>query len=799
MKNIMKKVVSCLVILVIALCVTSCKSCKGDKYKYPSVIPTLSNPTGTYVTIGDYTVTNEMVYYRLLQSYGVNSLTTLIEKTTLADVEIDEAEYKDYLNEYIYGTSDPDSLEQDERDEAKEVFKKNMASIGIYTEEEWTDYYRNEYKKIQLALGLYKEQIKADEEESGKPFITEEDYESYYESNYHGTVSIIFAVFDSAIQAKEEMRKAGIDTDQLFGNWVSNKDNKTELTAEEIEQAFLSMSGATEATTYTYDDLYKLSSTLAVKAYGIEDGEYTNGPLVFGNRYYLLLKTASTEPEQSLEDVKAEIEEEIIKTNLSSYYIAAKALEALNDAELTIYDEGLEKLYVNQYNAVYDKLGQKEFDKFKETTVENASVVASFKYNGQNYEITADQLFAELTERYGNILVALLAQQYVILSQSGVYNYITNEILDQTQYNKFYETDIAEYKEGFLAGEYESNGYPAEYGWENFLRDYFGVLEEKQLLANIDSSLYTYELKKYAEALYFNTEEDETAAVDYLIQQEMRRIYNEYFSGTVTGLKVYYDKDFNGIADEIEEGSQEGALAADLAEKLYTFAKDLQGFDTLAEKLAVAVKYYNMATTADKTWGQYKAKGLVVTVMSNTTYSYTSSQNEKLKEAASKLWNSIIDLANEKNSTAFVGTSLDPGVRTIINSKVEYITATQFADKVDAVVTEDGAYKLIMVNATARTQVGEEDGALLFPTYEDYQVYEKDNNTKDLESETISLIKSYYLAAINNIASENAVNDYCLTNVEKLITDNKIVFTNNNEANLKAVTDLIKNSYTEKE
>lgn len=797
MKNIMKKVVSCLVILVIALCVTSCKSCKGSKYQYPSVVPTLSNPTETYVKIDNYTVTNQMMYHRLLQSYGLTALTTLIEQTTLADVEIDEAEYKEYLTEYIYGTADVDSLTQEEQDEAYEVFVKNMAAIGLETEEEWTDYYRNEYKKIQLALKAYKEELKADEEETGKPFVTDEDYEAYYESNYHGTVDIIFVVFDSVIEAKEAMKEAGIDTEELFGDWKNTAGE--ELTAEQIKEAFKEMSGAAEATTYTYDDLYKLSSTLAVKAYSIEDGEYTNGPLTFGNRYYLLLKTASTEPEKTLEEVKGEIEEELIKTSLSSYYIAAKALEALNDAELKIFDEGLEKSYVNQYNSIYDELGVEEFDAFAETTEENAKVVASFKHNGKTYEITADQLFAELTARYGNILVALLAQQYVILSQSSVYNYLTNEVLDSEKYNEFFEKDIAEYKEAFLAGEYEENGYPTEYGWENFLRDYFGVLEEKQLLANIDSSLYEYELKKFAEELYFNTEDDETAGIDYLVQQEMNRIYNEYFSGTVTGLKVYYDNDFNGIADEIEEGSTAANAAADLAEKLYTFAKDLEGYDTLAEKLAIAVKYYNMATESHSDWCQYKKEGLIVSVMSNTTYSYTSNQDDKLKEAASKLWNSIIDLSNEKNSTAFVGVSLDPGVRTIINSKVEYITATQFADKVDAVVTSDGAYKLIMVNATTRTQVGDKDGKLSFPTYEDYQIYLEDNDSDDLTDDVITLIKAYYTVAIANIANEGAVNDLCLTKVDQLINDGKVVFTTNNEANLAKVKELIANSYTKTE
>lgn len=796
MKNIMKKIVSTLVILVIAVCVTSCKSCKGNKYKYPSVIPTLSNPTATYVTIGDYNITNEMVYYRLLQSYGVNALTTLVEKVTLQDTSVNEEKYNEYLKEYIYGTTDLDSLTQEEQDKAREAFEKNMAALGITTEEGWKDYYRNEYKKIELAVQLFKDEIKAEEEENEKPYFSDEDYENYYEKNYHGTVTIVYATFDSENEAKSMMEKANIDTNNLFGGWKTKAG--AEMTAEEIQNAFYTLANVTEATTYTYDELYKKSSTMTLKAYDLEDGEYTHGPVLFGSRYYLLLKVSSTAPEKSLEDAKDEIYEELVDSSIASYYIAAKGLEALNKAELTIYDEGLETLYVNQYNKIYTELGAKEYDEFKTTTEESSSVVASFKYNGQKHEITADQLFAELTKYYGNILVALLVQQYEVLSESKVYNYISGEVLDEKQYNEFYEEDIAEYKEAFLAGEYEENGYPTEYTWENFLRDYFGVLSEKQLLANIDSSLYNYELGKYAEALYLNTEDDETAGIDYLVQQEMKRIYNEYFSGTVTGLKVYYDEDANGIADEIEENSAKAALASELAEKVYANAKALD-FDTLAEQLSVSVKLYNMANDDDATYGQYKKAGLIVTVLSNSTYSYTSNQDDKLIAVAKQLWTSIVDLSEELGAASILGTSLDPGVRTVVSSTVHYVTATQFADKVNAVVTEDAAYKLIMVNATARTAVPEEEGVQKFPTHAEYLLYLEDKDTKELSSTTIKLITTYYQVAIANLASEEIVNDFCINNCLELINSNKVVFANNNEANLAAVKDLLNNSKSEEE
>ncbi|NLZ84295.1 MAG: hypothetical protein GX919_01085, partial [Acholeplasmataceae bacterium] len=58
-------------ILVIALAILGLTGCKKDKYQYPSQIPTLSNPNGTYLTIGESTITNERIYRRMLANQGL--------------------------------------------------------------------------------------------------------------------------------------------------------------------------------------------------------------------------------------------------------------------------------------------------------------------------------------------------------------------------------------------------------------------------------------------------------------------------------------------------------------------------------------------------------------------------------------------------------------------------------------------------------------------------------------------------------------------------------------------------------
>ena len=45
-------------------------------------------------------------------------------------------------------------------------------------------------------------------------------------------------------------------------------------------------------------------------------------------------------------------------------------------------------------------------------------------------------------------------------------------------YDEIYKNEIEAYKKELKAGTFEAIGYPSNYGWENFLRDRFGVLND---------------------------------------------------------------------------------------------------------------------------------------------------------------------------------------------------------------------------------------------------------------------------------------------------------------------------------
>lgn len=814
MKKIISRIIPCLLIVLVVLGVANCKSCKkAETYSYPTVTPLISNAKDTFVKIGDYKVTNDQVYHRLLQSYGVNTLSSLVDDVIFADYKINEDDYIEYLDKYIYNTDDPSTLTEEEKAELKVEFAKKMLSLGLETEQEWRDYYLVEYKKIQYALDKYKAYITEydADEDNEDPFFKDSDYETYYNNNYHGTVSVIILTFDSIVEANSMLKGANIDTNSLFGNWKYN--DGTELTNENIINTFKNLyslmhNGASDAiTTYTYEDLYAISSTITQKAFalGTYDSEkpetltscYTHGPLLFGSRYYLLLKTGETEPEKTLEEVKTEIYDALVDSSISTYYIAAKANEARYDAGLKIFDEGLECLYKTSYDSVYSSLKQTEYNAFEKTTEESNKIVATFTYKDKVYNITADEMFNALVKDYGIVLTSLLVQQYIVLNNrdyNNVYDYIKDEILDQTTFDTYVKSEITEYKEAFLAGEYASSGYPANYGWENFLKDFLGVFSERELIVNLDSGLYTASLENLGKTLYMSEATEDTLA-DAKVQAEMKRIYDNFFGGAVTGLYTYYDNDINSLADG-DLTTEQVTLAQELISLLYNEAKAING-KTFVQDLTDVVKVYNMATISNSKYGNYKLAGLRVNVMASTTYTTATTADEKIIAGVKELW-TLINNEAETNSlqSTLMGVSLDPGVRTVIDSTVHYYTAEDFADKVAAITTDKGVYRLVMTNATKRTALStkkvDDVETLVFPTlaeYENYLLDDKDENKTTVSTTLKGQITAYYTVAIANLATDTAKTNLLMDKSLALLPS--VTFTKDSERSMRILEGIL--------
>lgn len=805
-KLLLKRVLPCLLVFVGIFTLSSCKPKNYHKI-YPDVTPSITNPNDAFIQIGNYKVSNLSVYNHLLSSYGLTELQDWIDNIILKE---DPSEYDSHyteegfnlnLEQIIYGVdendsekSNKDNLTPEEQAETLAKFEEDMRALGYFTKEEYTAYYKLEYRRMSFAVNAFKQFVKEynEDEENKENYFTDEAIKNQYESLHRPTYEIILLTFDSEKEAKSVMAEAGISLDNLNANW---KINGADATAASLKAAFENManiSGKTEnvVKTYKYAELQKISNSIAskvseLKVAGTEAENlvksYTHGPVSYGSRYYLALKLNETNEnvkafDELTEAEKDEVVHSLVENSLSTSYIDKVLNEERNKLSLKIYDQGLETKYVVDYKKAYTDLSIETYDEYKVTYDESDSIVAEFKFNDKTYKLTAQELFEKLAARYDSVISLLLVQQYVVLTNyNKVYDYVNNKVLDQTKYDEYYKTDVQKYKTSFEQGNYEENGYPAAYGWTNFLRDYLGVTNEIELMTNLDSSLYNAAVDAISRTLWTTTKEEtnedgETVTVedDQLVQDEIRKMISEYFSANIIGVMAYYDKDLDGVADDYLNGTDTDSLSEELINKIYELAeaevnKATDINKTYEKALTQVVNSYKVAAPNHNVWGKFKLAGLRASVITSTSYNVSSKINSVLKTEIKTIWDKISsydELKDEEGNVIGVkltGNTLDPGYRYEKNDKAYYLTLKDFTSNVfftnkdDEPETYNTAYRISVIKASAPSYTNSSK-KLVDITLSEYDAYiSTGSSTKS------SAINYFYKGAISNLLSINGV------------------------------------------
>jgi hypothetical protein len=152
MKRMFSKLLPCLLAVLLVVGLVGCK--KEEKYAHPSVEASISNGSEVFLELGQRQITNQTVYNRLVQTYGLTALAEWIDEITLENQEVVAEEFKEQLDYIIYGTTDVDDLDEEAKEKAYNAFVKQMYAQGYQTEEAWKAYYELEYKRY--AFGLEK-------------------------------------------------------------------------------------------------------------------------------------------------------------------------------------------------------------------------------------------------------------------------------------------------------------------------------------------------------------------------------------------------------------------------------------------------------------------------------------------------------------------------------------------------------------------------------------------------------------------------------------------------------------------
>lgn len=786
MKNFKRFVVVILTICAVLVC-ASCKKCSQDK---PVIKPSISNGDNAFVKIGNYTITNNEAYTQLLNSYGLETLLNIIDEDLLPQVS-DEEGFKEYLDEVIYGSEE---LTDEEKVEAKDKFIKDLPLLGLNNNPEsenyYEKYYRLAYRRTEYAIKKYTETVT---DETYKA----EEIEAYFESKYRKTNDLIIVKFDSNKEANYFLEKYGVNINKVNGGW--QKEDGTKYTDDEVLAIFENIykdANSVETSgiqTYEFEDLTKINASLATAVYNWDAKDYTKLPTTYGKGLFLVYKNAESENLDEngntvkLDDKKDDVIKSMIKEAVDSYFSSYSSMENEIKANIKIYDQSLENFFKLTYETAIQKLGYKEdeFTKFEGTDEESENTIFSYTVNGNLKTINADQFFAKLNEKYGVYLTALYLKQFIVLKNNGVYDYTTNTILNQDKYNSYVEKDIKEYKEAFEAGDYESLGYPASYGWEAFIRDYLGITSENRILVNLDSTLYSDSLNTYKENLYLVEEvKDSDGKVvtpkDQKIQDLMTEIYNDYFNATAIAMSAYYDKDLDGIADEIEAGTPEAIALEELLKVVYNrVASEKEAIVTVFNDI---VKEYNLANKYDTSvWAPFKAKGLKLAIVASATYNASSSKDDVIKDHIKAEWKEILAFQyDEKEVNQLSGQDLSNGYKyTTKNEVTKTIRAHEFVSLTeednDLLLVDGTAYLYFVTKATKPyyTTQPKYDGdgnyveGTYKPTRANYESYLKD--TSNVTSAIKNCLTTYYIPAINKLTTETIVNNALMDDALELL------------------------------
>lgn len=527
---------------------------------------------------------------------------------------------------------------------------------------------------------------------------------------------------------------------------------------------------------------------------------YTIKPISCGNYYFLALKVNSTVG-PNLTDVKSEIEAGLIEdlfaendNNIDDMIYARR-----QEANLEIFDRYLEAVYDYNYTYFYETtLKQTDYDKYEDSKKKEDKIVARFEVNGENVEITADELFNELKAKYAVSVSIDLINEYRVISSE--FNKIYNpykDVVNEDVFNELLENEVGSFRKNFEA-EYFTYSYlsyygfipnfPSSYGWKNFQKDYFGAFTDEELLinGNFGGSIYSEALTKFQESLY--SDADSETGVESDVYKEMKKAYDEWYGlngiNLIVGIDTNYDGTFETQSEKDDETNEftktewtaEQKQAAKLLIEVIKEVLSQTGKATTYAQLEELVKVYNNASyeeevrpaTADDTiytynyFAPFKKLGLVLKLETTTDYLSTASLVEEFLDG-------IKEMYDQAKADGQEGTFATPYASRPIETAYGFhlVYALGFATQTELPTLEEIAiYNLLQDAANYKdatvdykVEIYEETVKTLKEKYDIVYYDEETQTTYEMDKDVTAKIDAWYTAAVKEVANKAFTKD----------------------------------------
>lgn len=762
----MKKI---LLVVMLLASVLFLNACGNDKN------PTISNPEEDYLTVKEgsytYTVNNKRVYDVLKEQVGYSMLNDLIDTDLLKNTksegvsfwdQVTQEEINTRLDEDIFPNGNEDLTNEEKAEKRQKHLDKLFSDYGLITEQDVFNYYH-----LLLAREAYAES-ELNKQLAEKDF-TDTEYQNYFNNNYKDEYYAIVVSFDSLRMFEKSLKQLGyqLKNDQIVfpeGNALDNKQIVKmfiELYNMVNSSKFNGTLALNEGVEYTYNlaegkynfDLEKIdllhytnreitiyeSSIQKMLAefdnYGSGDNFYTKKPQVYksGSRYSLFMKIGQIS--HKLEDVKAEIREDLIDQKITNAFVNNEMLKLRIANNIVIYDSLFKDLFEEQIGALDVEYEIKGKDK---------ALVA--KTDLKDY--SADELFSKMNRNYG-ISSAISELEYNRflgnLDINKVYNFETKEAINATRWS-IIQQSIKDEKANFKNDLYKENGYPASYGWEKFIKDIYGADNEYEL-----ERYFVFQDVKGSYAKSFGDLTNETATGDKwnFYSAQMQKMVEEYFNVTGVHLLITMNDESGNPVDPKDWTTSQVELAKDFYGQVMDYLNDETITDSATKKLQNVQNAYNRApyfvagvaaenqpvvegvnyTFNGIEVSKFKSAGLVALFQDLGTF--TNGQMVKeFNDAAKSIW----DANNDSEAVVIYDSTPDN------EGNYEYL------------VTQFGYH--VYVN-TKTTPIAEYATGKILPTIEDAQEYLKDSGSSKISSKLKTAIETYFKPVYTELTSTN--------------------------------------------
>ncbi len=414
----------------------------------------------------------------------------------------------------------------------------NIAIIDS-NEEGYIDVEDSAYKHVKDIL--VNKKIKYEDESGNRVEISKEDFQKYYDaySFDENRTGLGADIAFTAEQVLDYMVKAHnlTHSQQLEVIDASTGEIKVVVTDEFGNKTYSDFN-----TEFEYDDF--TNTSLRTHIYtalkvptddSSTDVQYSQRANTFGDYVYLVYKfgdDANTEEGVLNEDedeflegndeLITELKTEIAEKRLTDTYINGKVTEFKNEHKLNLYDPVLRMLFErsNEYRGA--------------TKMKDNDILAEMG----DHVVTVDEFYVEAEKSFGISLASDLLTNKIL--RDDYYSEIT---ADEHKSN---DEQMKNMLTAFAQNQYESSGYPASIGKDNFLLLAFRALSvdeaiDKAFVLPKVNELYTADLENQYDDIY-----EKFATVS-------AQIYQSYWSLNASHLLIYLDRDLDGTPDNPNE------------------------------------------------------------------------------------------------------------------------------------------------------------------------------------------------------------------------------------------------------